>query len=223
MKRSLLKHESAINLTGPSGHIEAILAEPTQPKRPMLGIICHPHPLQGGTMHHKIVTTISRLFSELGLINLRFNFRGVEESAGCYGEALGEAEDLLVVMQWALKTYPNHALWLAGFSFGSYISAYIAARQPVQLLLSIAPPVNHFDFSSLTTISCPWIVVQGDQDEVVPATEVYAWVASLKRPPQLIPIPTATHFFHGHLPALKEKLTQQLSPYLLSCQTSSDL
>jgi len=213
----IASQETAVTIPGPVGNLEAVLALPTQNKIETVGIICHPHPLHGGTMRNKVVTTISRLFSELGLANLRFNFRGVGESAGNYGDTIGEADDLLTAIKWLLDIYPKHAVWLAGFSFGSYISACIAAQYPTQLLLSIAPPVNHFDFNSLKETSCPWIIVQGDEDEIVPAKEVYAWIDSFndrKNKPNLIHLPTSTHFFHGHLTDLKNKLIPVLHNYL---------
>ncbi len=208
----VLPHEQVVTIPGPVGNLEGVLALPTQNKIQAIGIICHPHPLHGGTMGNKVVTTISRVFSELGIVNMRFNFRGVGESAGQYGDAIGEVEDLLAVIKWSLSQYPNHPIWLAGFSFGSYIGARVAAQYSTQLLLSIAPPVSRFDFP--LEISCPWIVVQGDDDEVVLSQEVYAWVASNKKNIQLIRMPTAGHFFHGHLTELKQQLTPVLNKYI---------
>jgi alpha/beta superfamily hydrolase len=210
----LLGQETTVNIPGPSGNLEGLLALPKQNKIKKIGIICHPHPLRGGTMHNKVISTTSRVFSELGIANLRFNFRGVGKSAGHYGNTLGEAEDLLAAIQWLLNTHPEHAIWLAGFSFGSYISAYIAAQYPVELLISIAPPVNNFDFISLKEIACPWIVVQGDIDEIVPSQEVYAWIKSIEHPIELIRIPTTGHFFHGHLTELRDQLTSSLSNHV---------
>lgn len=210
----IASHETAVTIPGTVGNLEGVLALPIQNEMQAIAIICHPHPLHGGTMRNKVVTTLSRIFSELGLANLRFNFRGVGESTGDYGHTLGESEDLLSAIDWLRKTYPEHNLWLAGFSFGSYISARIAAQHSTQLLLSIAPPVNHFDFSSLKDITCPWIVVQGDEDEIVPAQEVYTWIDTCKNPPQLIRMPTATHFFHGQLTDLKYELRSVLQDYL---------
>lgn len=216
----LSSHETAINIPGPAGNLEGVLglANPDKIQTKTIGIVCHPHPLRGGTMNNKIVTTVSRMFSELGLISLRFNFRGIGKSAGQYGDTVGETEDLLAIIQWALNTYPGYSLWLAGFSFGSYISARVAAQFPTQLLLSIGPPVHNFDFAALENISCPWIVVQGDKDEIVPAEEVYKWINSFEKnaQPQLIRFPNSTHFFHGQLTELKTELTSILINYLPS-------
>lgn len=228
----LASHENFINLNGPLGNLEGILALPTKESIQKIAVICHPHPLQGGTMHNKVVTTISRVFSELGIVNVRFNFRGVGTSAGQYGNTIGETEDLLTVMQWLQDSYPQQPIWLAGFSFGSYITARAASLlssasplttkdfhkenklspHSVELLLSVAPPVNHFDFVNLT-INCPWIVVQGDEDEVVPAKEVYTWAAAVNNTIQVIRMPTTGHFFHGHLTALKQQLLSTLNNY----------
>lgn len=196
-----------LTLTGPAGQIEAdftpAVATPTA-----LAVVCHPHSLHGGSMDNKVVTTIVRLYQELGASVLRFNFRGVGGSAGEFDHGLGEGEDLQAAVQWA-RAQPGHAdlpLWLAGFSFGSYVSASRAVELGAARLLSIAPPVSRWDFAALPRITGPWVVVQGDQDEVVEAAAVYAFLDTLQPPAKLIRMPQATHFFHGLLIELKAQL-----------------
>lgn len=198
-------------LPGPSGQLEALFSTPRQNAKEIVAIICHPNPLFEGTMHNKVVTTIAKAFDILGITTVRFNFRGVGNSEGEYGETIGETEDCLAVVDWAQKTYPNYSLWLAGFSFGSYISANVANQISVAQLVSIAPAVNHHDFTVFTNINCPWLVIMGDQDEIVPVDKVKAWAANPPSPLDFYLLPGASHFFHGKLIEMREVLVEKLS------------
>jgi uncharacterized protein len=206
--------KTIITIPGPVGSIEAVLSPPTQNEVDAVAIVCHPHPLYGGTMNNKVVTTLVKTFNALGLYALRFNFRGIGKSEGSYAEGIGEQEDALAVIHWAEQEFPGKKIWLAGFSFGAYVATQIAERYPVALLVTIAPPVHHFDLKNIQAIKIPWIIVQGDQDEVVPPEEVYAWIKQLSPPPKLIRIQDAGHFFHGRLIDLRELLENALREYL---------
>ena len=120
----------------------------------------------------------------------------------------GEGDDLAAVVQWARTQLGagDLPLWLAGFSFGSYVSASRAQALGAIRLLSIAPPVGRWEFATLPRINGPWVVVQGDQDEVVDAKAVFDFLGTLNPPATLIRMPTATHFFHGLLIDLKARL-----------------
>lgn len=204
--------ETAIMIPGPAGELEAKVVGPKNnvPVK-AVGIVCHPHPLHGGTMNNKVVTTLANTLRDLDLAVIRFNFRGIGKSTGHYDHAVGEVADLLAVITWVKQLCPDQTIWLAGFSFGSFIAAKVATQQTIAKLVLVAPPVNHFDFAHLPEFTAPTYVVQGDLDEIVPAAEVYAWIQHLKNPPQLIQLPTATHFFHGHLGKLREALISMLS------------
>ncbi|MDR3491925.1 MAG: alpha/beta hydrolase [Gammaproteobacteria bacterium] len=205
--------ESTFILPGPAGDLE-ILTTPEKENitpRNAVGIICHPHPLFSGTMHNKVVTTLARVFSDLGLASVRFNFRGVGKSTGSYAEGIGETNDLYAVIDWVKKVRPNAEIWLAGFSFGSYVAARAASEIQVSQLISIAPPVARFDFLNLANITCPWVIVQGETDDVVIPAEVYAFVETLNPLPTLIKIPEAGHFFHKKLLVLREELENYFS------------
>lgn len=160
-------------------------------------------------MDNKVVTTLVRFFAEQGAAVVRFNFRGVGGSAGSFDDGQGEGEDLRAVVAWLRTQYPaaTASLWLAGFSFGSYVSARMAPVLGAARLLSIAPPVTRWAFGAIKRIGGPWVIVQGDQDEVVEAAAVYRWIDSLDPPPVLLRMPTATHFFHGLLLELRAQLT----------------
>lgn len=193
-------------LPGPAGAIEAAVGIP-EPKdaRAGIAIICHPHPLLGGggSMRNKVVTMLERALRELGLTTLRFNFRGVGASQGSYDEGSGETEDLLALAAWVQQSRPSDALWLAGFSFGSYVAARAAPQLPVRQMISVAPPVGRWDFSALASPLCPWLVIMGEADDVVDPAAVYAWVAAQPEPPTLTRMPDTGHFFHRRLMDLR--------------------
>ena len=195
-----------IVIDGPMGALDALVeradAESTDTPR-AIAIICHPLSTEGGTMHNKVVTTATRALRECGALTVRFNFRGVGTSAGVFDDGVGEVDDLRAVIARVRESYPDTALWLGGFSFGSYVALQVAAASPPDLLLLIAPPVGRrWQMEAIAVPDVPWIVVQGDEDEVVDAADVYAWIdAQPPRtwPPHVVRMDAATHFFHGRL------------------------
>lgn len=195
---------STLHLPGPVGVLE-VLAEPPEPDvaLPVVAIICHPLPTHGGTLRNKVVHMTGRALHEIGLYTVRMNFRGVGASEGEYDKGVGETDDLLAVAEWVQDVLPDHELWLAGFSFGSYVAARAAQKLPVRQLISIAPPVHHYDFAALERPDCPWLVIQGDEDDVVPPENVYEWVESVEPPPQLVKMEETDHFFHRRLMDLR--------------------
>jgi alpha/beta superfamily hydrolase len=191
---------------GPAGSLEVAVGIPESADALAgVAIICHPHPLLGGggTMRNKVVTMLERSLRELGLTTLRFNFRGVGASQGSYNEGIGESDDLLALAAWVQRARPHDALWLAGFSFGSYVAARAAPHVPVRQMISVAPPVERYDFASLPSPLCPWLVIQGESDDVVDPQGVYAWVAAQPEPPTLVRLPDTGHFFHRRLMDLR--------------------
>jgi alpha/beta superfamily hydrolase len=202
-------------LPGPAGALELACTLPDEGSaRRGVAIIAHPHPLQGGTMHNKVVTITERALLELGLATVRFNFRGAGRSEGAHDNGVGETDDLVAIAQWARAQRPGDALWLAGFSFGSYVTLRAAGSvQPAQLVL-IAPPVGRWDFAGVAAPACPWLIVQGEDDEVVDANAVFAWAATLQPPAQLIRMPETGHFFHRRLMDLRGALKNALGANL---------
>jgi alpha/beta superfamily hydrolase len=191
-------------LPGPAGVLEAASALPAPADaRRGTAIICHPHPQHGGTMHNKVVTIVERALRELGLATVTFNFRGVGESTGKYDDGRGETDDLLAVAAWVRQVRADDALWLAGFSFGSFVAARAAAQLPLRQLISVAPPVNRWQFEGLAPPACPWLVIQGESDDVVDPDAVYAFVAAQQPPPTLVRMPDTGHFFHRRLMDLR--------------------
>lgn len=178
-----------------------------------IGVVCHPHPLFGGTLTNKVVHTVGRAFVAQGAPTLRFNFRGVGASAGSYDEGRGETDDLLAVVAWLRERFPGLPLWLGGFSFGSFVALRGQAAAGAARLVTIAPPVGRWDFSAIAAPACPWLVVQGDQDDLVDHAAVERWLASLAPPgpPRLVLLPGAEHFFHGRLHEVKDAVTSFLA------------
>jgi alpha/beta superfamily hydrolase len=194
----------ALALPGPAGSIELACAVPAaDAARAGTAVIAHPHPLQGGTMHNKVVTILERALLELGLATVRFNFRGVGQTEGVHDNGVGETDDLVAIGEWVRAQRPGDALWLAGFSFGSYVTLRAAPRLAPQQLILVAPPVGRWDFADVAAPTCPWLIVQGDEDEVVDAKAVAAWAASLQPAVQLVRMPETGHFFHRRLMDLR--------------------
>lgn len=209
--------KSQFFLPGPVGKLEVLTTWPYAVARGV-AIICHPHPLYSGTMNNKVVTTIAKAMEELGLATVRFNFRGVGKSEGSYGEMRGEIEDLKAVKQWVNRMSPDLPVWLAGFSFGSYIAAMVANMSTdVVSLITVAPAVTHANFNQLVSIKCPWLILQGGKDEVVSYDAVREFVGRSPVPVTFITIPDATHFFHGQLLELRTAILEGVKN-----QTSKD-
>lgn len=205
------EQETTFLFPGPAGDIEVLTTVPAINPPKASVIICHPHPLYGGTMHNKVVSTLARAFNNLGLRTLRFNFRGIGKSAGMYDEGRGEAEDVIALAKWLQTLFPHDPLWLAGFSFGGFVAAKVATQYPVSQLISIAPQASRFVTPPLPPVTCPWLIIQGEADDVVPPQELYDWIETLEVKPRLLRFPGAGHFFHGQLIKLRETLERELA------------
>jgi alpha/beta superfamily hydrolase len=190
-------------IAGAAGDIELIVDLPAAAPR-AVAVCCHPHPLFGGTLTNKVIHTVARSFTTQGAVAVRFNFRGVGASQGAHDDGIGETDDLVTVAEWARSRWPDLPLWLGGFSFGSYVALRGAARLAPALLVTVAPPVGRWDFSSIAAPTCPWLVVQGSEDELVPAAGVVAWAQALQPAVRIAMLDGATHFFHGRLHELQD-------------------
>jgi alpha/beta superfamily hydrolase len=191
-------------LTGPAGHIEGILDTPPDADTTRIAVICHPHPVYGGTMTNKVVHVLAKAFGDLGVAAIRFNFRGVGASDGAFDAGRGETLDTLAVIHWAQEHFPQAALWLGGFSFGGAVALKAAAQARPELIVTVAPAIRRVDVSRMPTPQCPWLLVQGDDDELVNAQEVQAWAAALEPRPELAMLAGVDHFFHGRLNELRD-------------------
>jgi uncharacterized protein len=193
-------------IDGPTGVLEARIEDPSAAGTSPLavGVVCHPHPLHGGTMQNKVAYTAARALQEAGCATVRFNFRGVGESGGRYDDGIGEVEDALAAIVWARREFKCETLWLAGFSFGAAVALRAATQASAAQLITIAPPVNRILTEPVERPACPWLVVIGDRDELVRVAEVRHWVGHFATPPRLLVIAEASHFFHGKLTQLRE-------------------
>lgn len=208
MSGSTFPCNEPLTLPGPAGVLEAVTICPAGAPVAATAVILHPHPLHGGTLHNKVVHTLARGFADLGVASVRFNFRGVGASAGQFAHGDGETDDALAVIDWVRATRPHDAVWLAGFSFGAYVALRAASTAGVAGLVTVAPAVHLYDFSKLMPPSCPWLLVQGEADEVVPVEYVRSWIATLARPPVTQYLPGVGHFFHQRLQDLRDALRQ---------------
>lgn len=201
--------EQTILITTPQGQmIETRIGFPQIPITPTtLAIICHPHPLFGGTMDNKVVYILTSTLRHLGAITVRFNFRGIGKSTGAFDQGIGETDDLLFLVDWLKQQYHFKKLWLAGFSFGSFVAFQAHKKIPPERLILIAPPVERWDYQN--TALQPHVktlIVQGGNDTVVSPPAVMDWVATLQPVPHFEMIEEADHFFHGFLPNLRDKI-----------------
>lgn len=208
---STAPRRDALTIGGPVGQIEALLEAPRVGDDRRIAVVCHPHPLHQGTMTNKIVHTLSRAMNELGMPAIRFNFRGVGASEGTFDGGIGETDDVLAVADWAAQRYPGAELCLLGFSFGGMVAARAAlTADPVQLV-TVAPAASRMaELLGDRQPECPWLIVQGETDAVVPCAEAIAWFNGLTPGPELVVVPNTGHFFHGRLTKLRTIVVDHL-------------
>jgi hypothetical protein len=206
-----------LSIGGPAGALELLLEDPhaepavLQQSLPGFAVVCHPHPLHGGTLTNKVVHMVARALQEQGVPTLRFNFRGVGRSAGVYDEGRGETADTLAVIEWGRARWPEVPLTLAGFSFGSMVALQAApAAQPARVI-TVAPAVANPAYAGIRAPRCPWLILQGEADELVDYRAVQAFAARFSPPPVLRLFPGVDHFFNGHLPELRDAVCAYLT------------
>lgn len=204
-----------LTLAGPVGPLEVAVDLPKAdvPTVPVIAVICHPLSTEGGSLHNKVVTMLATTLREMGITTVRFNFRSVGGSAGDFDHGVGEQDDLKAVVAWAREGNPQATLWLAGFSFGAFVSLRASAELQPQVLVSIAPPAGRWDFDGVQP-PAQWLVIQGEQDEIVDPQAVYDWLEQLKLPHELVRMPETSHFFHRKLIDLRGALTHGLKQWL---------
>ena len=199
--------EHAVQFMGASGYVYGQLMVPQGAILPYIALLGHPHSLQGGTMNNKVVTTTARALQALGIVSFRFNFRGVGETEGAFDHGMGESEDMLIAAKICQMAWPQASFIFAGFSFGSYVAYRAASQWPHVLLLTIAPPVHHFDYQSFVPSPIPWAIIGGKTDEVVEAHRIEDFVHHTKAVLSVYWL-DSSHFFHGKLLELKDMITK---------------
>lgn len=191
-------------IEGPAGALEALVETPREGEPRAAAVVCHPHPQHGGTLDNKVAHTLARAFVAEGFLAVRFNFRGVGESEGRFDEGRGEVQDALAAVAFAKQRVPGAPVWLAGFSFGAAIAIAAAAEAKVAGLVSVAPAVSRVAGFTGPQPDCPWLVVQGDRDELVNVDDTIEWINGLEPGPELEVFEDTEHFFHGKLVELRK-------------------
>lgn len=187
-------------IAGPSGALEARLDLPAGPPR-AVAVLGHPHPLHGGTMHTKALYQAAKGLTRAGVAALRFNFRGVGASTGTFDDGRGEVDDFRAAVSFAAQRFPGLPILAGGMSFGSWIAASVGADDPrVSLVLTVAPPVDRYDFTPLIAAAKPTFIVHGEEDELIPAKDIRKFYATLAEPKELVIIEFANHLFEGRTP-----------------------
>lgn len=199
-------------LQGPAGRIEAILWIPTRASTPELAaVLCHPHPLFGGTMHNKVVYQMGKSLDAIGIPVLRFNFRGAGLSAGTHDAGTGETEDVKAAIDFIATQFPEIPLLIGGFSFGSWVGLRVGCGDVrVTELFGVGIPVNNSNFEFLESCAKPKLIVQGTKDEHGAWHKVEQLGSRLSNGTQLIPVQDADHFLAGHLDELDRALSNWL-------------
>jgi len=208
-----IAHDSrSFFLDGPAGRLEAILWTPAAGSQiARAALVCHPHPLFGGTMHNKVIYQAAKSLSALGVPVLRFNFRGAGTSAGTHDRGRGEQGDVRAALDFLASEFPGVPLLLAGFSFGSWVGLRVGCEDPrVTQLIGLGAPVNDSDFSYLAQCAKPKLFVQGGNDQFGSSANVEALFATLPAPKKLVFVEGADHFFTGQLDKVRAAIDEWL-------------
>ena len=200
--------QQTLQVAGPAGPIETIVNMPPDPCG--IALVCHPHPLFGGSSENKVVHTLASAFARLGYAVLRPNFRGVGASAGMHDEGRGETDDMLAVLDEARRAFGELPVVLAGFSFGAYVQTRVAealaeSGQPAQRLVLVGTAAGHVEGArqyATRAVSRDTLVIHGAADTTVPLANVLAWAEPLELP--VVVIPGADHFFHRRLHIIRD-------------------
>ena len=203
-------------LDGPAGRLEAILWTPAAAAPPRFAaVVCHPHPLFGGTMHNKVVYQAAKSLDGLGIPVLRFNFRGTSLSEGAHDRGRGELGDVRAALDFLAGEFPAAQLLLAGFSFGSWVGLRAGcADARVTRLIGLGIPVNNSAFSFLADCAKPKLFVHGENDEHGAIAKVRELIPTFAGENSLVVVPHADHFFAGKLDQLDRAITDWLTPVI---------
>jgi alpha/beta superfamily hydrolase len=196
-------------IAGPAGRLEALLEEPEVEPLRLAAVVCHPHPLYGGTMHNKVVYRMARGLRLAGVATLRFNFRGVGLSEGQHGHLTGEIEDARAALAWLRERYPGLPFALAGFSFGARAITRLGCEVAgARWLMAAGFPTRYGPAKYLETCPVRKIFIQSTHDQYGPRGELESLHAKLPEPKELIWIEAADHFFAGGLEQLEERVKE---------------
>ena len=211
-----------ITFTGPEGRLEGKFFPSENPFAP-IALVMHPHPLHGGTMNNKVTYRMYEAFARCGFSVMRFNFRGVGNSQGEWDQGVGELSDAAAALDWLHNASPNaRSIWIAGFSFGAWITMQLLMRRPdVSRFIAVAPPVGLYDFSFFSPCPSSGLVTIGSADEIVDVNKVEELLRTTTRQKNVkihySNIPDGDHFFTSH----QDKLAETLCRYIVSNSKSA--
>jgi alpha/beta superfamily hydrolase len=192
---------------GPAGRLEALLEEPHDRTARAVAVVCHPHPLYGGTMHNKVAFRAAKAAVGAGLPALRFNFRGVGLSEGQHANLTGEIEDARGALGWLRERYPALPFALAGFSFGAQAITRLGCELgTAQFLMAAGFPTRTGSADYMASCRTPKIFIQSTHDEFGPRPALEAFFETLPEPKRLEWVEAADHFFAGGLDQLEERV-----------------
>lgn len=187
-------------LEGPAGRLEALLWTTPARESHFTALVCHPHPLFGGTMHNKVVFQAAKALHRRGVPVLRFNFRGTGLSEGAHDRGHGEQDDVRAALDYLANGFDGRAILLAGFSFGSWVGMRVGCRDArVTEMIGIGLPVDNVDMSFLRACAKPMLLVQGGNDQYGSRANLEALYATIPEPKRLAIVEGADHFFAGQL------------------------
>ncbi len=197
-------------LAGPAGRLEALLEEPEEGEPRLAAVVCHPHPLHGGTMHNKVVHRVARGLRRAGAVVLRFNFRGVNLSEGDHDHGEGEVDDAAVALAWLRERYPEVPVVLAGFSFGARVVLRLSDREPVARVIAVGLPTRLSDGGEYRTSAVPRDFIQSTNDEYGPREKMQRFFDQASGPKTMTWVEAGDHFFSGALDALEEAVMSRV-------------
>lgn len=199
-------------INGPAGRLEALLWTTSSQNPERVALVCHPHPLFGGTLHNKVVFRAAKTLHEHGMPVLRFNFRGAGLSDGVHDEGRGERDDVRAALDYLAREFPDKPILLAGFSFGAWVGLRVGCDdQRVNALIGLGLPVNNSDVSYLQSCGKPKLFIQGSEDEFGSRKKLETLVDSLSEPKRLVFVEGADHFFTGKLDRVDEAIADWIA------------
>jgi alpha/beta superfamily hydrolase len=201
-----------VNIPTSTGHLEGILKPEEAGIRPhYTSVICHPHPLYGGTMHNKVVFKVTQTLQAQNIPALRFNFRGVGRSTGTYDEGRGEMDDVRHALEFLSRRYPGVPVIIAGFSFGAYVGLRVAVTDDrAQALIGLGVPARWFGENTLQGCHKPKLIIHGTGDDTAPYDQTVQWFEQVPAPKSMVAIEGADHFFQGRLDEVQSIVTRFL-------------
>jgi hypothetical protein len=187
-------------IDGPAGRLEAMLWTVANADPALVAVVCHPHPLFGGTMHNKVVFQAAKAIHRRGIPVLRFNFRGAGLSEGVHDKGRGEQDDVRAALEYLAREFPGRPILLAGFSFGAWVGLRMGCEDPrVTKLIGLGLPADDSDLRYLRSCAKPKLIIQGGNDEFGSRANVEALFATMPEPKRLVFVEGADHFFAGQL------------------------